>query len=108
MRLGDQHDQLLIPSDRRSLGGSGNDQPQLMAAPDFRDGELQDKGAARRRMLSHWAQQRRETGRIDREVDMILVEGDPRSEEHTSELQSLMRRSYAVFCLKKNKQSHTQ
>src|SRR3546814_6316772 len=29
-----------------------------------------------------------------------------RSEEHTSELQSLMRISYAVFCLKKKKQSH--
>src|SRR3546814_7218824 len=28
---------------------------------------------------------------------------DPRSEEHTSELQSLMRISYAVFCLKKTK-----
>src|SRR3546814_4400025 len=28
-----------------------------------------------------------------------------RSEEHTSELQSLMRNSYAVFCLKKNKTS---
>src|SRR3546814_992365 len=28
-----------------------------------------------------------------------------RSEEHTSELQSLMRISYAVFCLKKKKQS---
>src|SRR3546814_8234918 len=27
--------------------------------------------------------------------------GDQRSEEHTSELQSLMRNSYAVFCLKK-------
>src|SRR3546814_4851577 len=27
----------------------------------------------------------------------------PRSEEHTSELQSLMRNSYAVFCLKTNK-----
>src|SRR3546814_4149991 len=27
--------------------------------------------------------------------------GYPRSEEHTSELQSLMRSSYAVFCLKK-------
>src|SRR3546814_2231338 len=27
----------------------------------------------------------------------------PRSEEHTSELQSLMRISYAVFCLQKNK-----
>src|SRR3546814_1667962 len=33
----------------------------------------------------------------------------PRSEEHTSELQSLMRISYAVFCLKKKtKQSMTQ
>src|SRR3546814_8734974 len=30
-----------------------------------------------------------------------------RSEEHTSELQSLMRISYAVFCLKKKKQQHT-
>src|SRR3546814_2433328 len=30
---------------------------------------------------------------------------DPRSEEHTSELQSLMRISYAVFCLKKKKQT---
>src|SRR3546814_4719280 len=29
-----------------------------------------------------------------------------RSEEHTSELQSLMRNSYAVFCLKKKKKSH--
>src|SRR3546814_9778322 len=29
---------------------------------------------------------------------------DVRSEEHTSELQSLMRISYAVFCLKKKKQ----
>src|SRR3546814_2125561 len=33
---------------------------------------------------------------------------DARSEEHTSELQSLMRISYAVFCLKKKKQpKHT-
>src|SRR3546814_10725173 len=30
-----------------------------------------------------------------------------RSEEHTSELQSLLRISYAVFCLKKKKQKHT-
>src|SRR3546814_8598810 len=44
-----------------------------------------------------------------------LMVGDPvkakkisdRSEEHTSELQSLMRISYAVFCLKKKKQ-HTK
>src|SRR3546814_5672952 len=31
------------------------------------------------------------------------VSAERRSEEHTSELQSLMRISYAVFCLKKNK-----
>src|SRR3546814_5838259 len=36
----------------------------------------------------------------------IAVERAARSEEHTSELQSLMRISYAVFCLKKKKK-HT-
>src|SRR3546814_3042898 len=34
-----------------------------------------------------------------------LVRRDLRSEEHTSELQSLMRISYAVFCLKKKTQT---
>src|SRR3546814_7033473 len=34
--------------------------------------------------------------------------GNARSEEHTSELQSLMRSSYAVFCLKKKTQSNQQ
>src|SRR3546814_9928790 len=33
-------------------------------------------------------------------------QGPPRSEEHTSELQSLMRISYAVFCLKKKINQH--
>src|SRR3546814_3414453 len=33
--------------------------------------------------------------------DEIVGRAHPRSEEHTSELQSLMRISYAVFCLKK-------
>src|SRR3546814_2214689 len=32
----------------------------------------------------------------------------PRSEEHTSELQSLMRISYAVFCLKQKTNAHTK
>src|SRR3546814_5971075 len=45
-------------------------------------------------------------------IDMgEAVEGDVRSEEHTSELQSLMRISYAVFGLKKktkHKHKHTQ
>src|SRR3546814_7317726 len=41
--------------------------------------------------------------------DWIAINGD-RSEEHTSELQSLMRISYAVFCLQKknNNKQHTQ
>src|SRR3546814_9615460 len=39
----------------------------------------------------------------------VLHGNDPRSEEHTSELQSLMRSSYAVFCLqtKKLNRNHT-
>src|SRR3546814_4542194 len=37
------------------------------------------------------------------ELEDPKLECDSRSEEHTSELQSLMRISYAVFCLKKKK-----
>src|SRR3546814_1858938 len=36
-------------------------------------------------------------------VGVEIVHAAARSEEHTSELQSLMRLSYAVFCLKKQK-----
>src|SRR3546814_1778215 len=39
--------------------------------------------------------------------DRHCNEADRRSEEHTSELQSLMRISYAVFCLKKKNKSTT-
>src|SRR3546814_5537950 len=42
-------------------------------------------------------------GQCDRKVPGLAA-GAERSEEHTSELQSLMRISYAVFCLKKKKQ----
>src|SRR3546814_7122035 len=37
----------------------------------------------------------------DLDVQAVALEQQIRSEEHTSELQSLMRISYAVFCLKK-------
>src|SRR3546814_8867984 len=37
-----------------------------------------------------------------------LETSNERSEEHTSELQSLMRISYAVFCLKKKKQTRNR
>src|SRR3546814_3465642 len=38
-------------------------------------------------------------------VEAAQIIQEMRSEEHTSELQSLMRISYAVFCLKKKKQN---
>src|SRR3546814_5766811 len=39
-------------------------------------------------------------------VNWDLSSAEKRSEEHTSELQSLMRISYAVFCLKKKKNNN--
>src|SRR3546814_8869868 len=48
---------------------------------------------------------RYDAAHIHDHLDAGLV---PRSEEHTSELQSLMRISYAVFCLNKKKQHNQQ
>src|SRR3546814_1337275 len=45
----------------------------------------------------HWSEQ----------IQQLTDKHIKRSEEHTSELQSLMRISYAVFCLKKKKTTHT-
>src|SRR3546814_9408340 len=45
----------------------------------------------------------RAQGPLDRARHAALGGSPERSEEHTSELQSLMRISYAVFCLKKKK-----
>src|SRR3546814_3908555 len=47
-------------------------------------------------------------GRLDVGDDRDAVLRLQRPEEHTSELQSLMRISYAVFCLKKKKQQKKQ
>src|SRR3546814_11710981 len=41
----------------------------------------------------------------DADLDQYIRNSANRSEEHTSELQSLMRISYAVFCLKKKKKN---
>src|SRR3546814_4572174 len=53
--------------------------------------------------VSALAHNLRELGQ--REGDGEVLVSENRSEEHTSELQSLMRISYAVFCLKKKKDS---
>src|SRR3546814_3821587 len=50
-------------------------------------------------------------GRGDDRGDLLLLPAATqasRSEEHTSELQSLMRISYAVFCLKKKKKNKSR
>src|SRR3546814_2182722 len=67
------------------------DHPLLSARTPGRHGG-RDAGG-RRHIMSDW---------LDQDDLRQLAEAD-RSEEHTSELQSLMRISYAVFCLKKKK-----
>src|SRR3546814_5460609 len=62
-------------------------------------GRLAPEDILRARGIGH------EIGRI-RLPAFELADAERRSEEHTSELQSLMRISYAVFCLKKKKQKH--
>src|SRR3546814_7151412 len=62
-----------------------------------------DRGGLARRSLCGAD---RADGPVDRPFPLLPVAGQAhprRSEEHTSELQSLMRISYAVFCLKKTK-----
>src|SRR3546814_5405885 len=47
-------------------------------------------------------------GQVERQLLDRRIEWERRSEEHTSELQSLMRISYADFCLKKQTKSTQQ
>src|SRR3546814_3473982 len=55
-------------------------------------------------MPGRWRQLHRFEGPVHGRADIMLTVD--RSEEHTSELQSLMRISYAVFCLKKKIKSN--
>src|SRR3546814_9658565 len=87
----------------------------------FRSTSLLDEGSARKPSALRGRQDRHHRGSSG---DRRLAAGSPlgsrdpvssgarpdagfRSEEHTSELQSLMRISYAVFCLKKKKKKTT-
>src|SRR3546814_8629217 len=63
------------------------------------DGQIFERTHLRRRLNAEALALLRE----DFGVDRLRRPMTRRSEEHTSELQSLMRISYAVFCLKKNK-----
>src|SRR3546814_14337082 len=58
-------------------------------------------------VLDGWWDEGYVGGGIDGPNGFAIEPVDPRrSEEHTSELQSLMRNSYAVFCLKKKKKQY--
>src|SRR3546814_4479546 len=71
----------------------------------FRSGQgrttAEKAGTTARRRCAHGTDRSCGTGAIEAQ------RADIRSEEHTSELQSLMRISYAVFCLKKKKKHNT-
>src|SRR3546814_10163473 len=87
--------------------------PRLQLAGEVRrarapDAQLRPAGAvhriygARQRIdLRRIAADRQETEHRDDQLGLRRRQVADRSEEHTSELQSLMRNSYAVFCLKK-------
>src|SRR3546814_5155028 len=66
------------------------------ACPPISDRRGENRASCCRR--AHQSEEGRQAWRADRPRS-----GFGRSEEHTSELQSLMRISYAVFCLKKKK-----
>src|SRR3546814_2677032 len=92
--------------------GQGLGQLRQQRAADVARPDQSDRQAVRRQPEGgvRDAQRARGLGGGNRHRDVALARalGDRphRSEEHTSELQSLMRISYAVFCLKKKKQ-HT-
>src|SRR3546814_8234691 len=95
---------LLQPGGHRAVGRA-----RLGAARGMVVRDDHRRGIRRQGRLHHFAWMY--LGAVDRSAEqldelqhaMARVQQDRRSEEHTSELQSLMRNSYAVFCLKKKK-----
>src|SRR3546814_7723108 len=93
----------LFRSPLRFVEGLGEAGENLFARPRRMPRGEQHRGRrirvrhAHRLVLAGVTSDARLVGHRDERFDMA------RSEEHTSELQSLMRHSYAVFCLKKKK-----
>src|SRR3546814_5499781 len=82
----------------------GNSEPAAAArAYDSKNGRYESDQAYRARLAD-------DASVISDEIEAAIGKRPRiwvRSEEHTSELQSLMRISYAVFCLKKKTEKHT-
>src|SRR3546814_4961460 len=81
--------------------------PRKRALPTRAAAETRDEAARRRSRAARAIAVEDHPAHADdrrlRPDDALFGSGRQRSEEHTSELQSLMRISYAVFCLKKKK-----
>src|SRR3546814_1411763 len=69
----------------------------------FRKVERGDLMACLCQVRGHAAAHIAQADNCDLHIIQLQIHSSRRSEEHTSELQSLMRISYAVFCLKKKK-----
>src|SRR3546814_3199503 len=98
----------LAPAAQREIGHaeSGGDERVLgFGRADEADGEGKDGRRARRTLAQQIDEpvERRRRVADGHHRARQRVAPEVRSEEHTSELQSLMRISYAVFCLKKKK-----
>src|SRR3546814_4391627 len=64
--------------------------------------DLEPRGASNATSTFAWANQQSTAASVIRRAQRpSSAQPPPRTEEHKSELQPLMRRSYAVFCLKK-------
>src|SRR3546814_1691508 len=93
--------------DAQTQGGGRRQRPDHVedAAQD-RPAQQQFRGADPEDQLAQLPQApegKFQSDRKEQQDDAEFAEQRDRSEEHTSELQSLMRISYAVFCLKKKK-----
>src|SRR3546814_1841259 len=95
-RLPDDRGAALEQSGIRQGRAVGPDR-RARARPDLADARRRQHPAVRRRVRDEHLAQPRQAARLR----PVGQPGAGRSEEHTSELQSLMRISYAVFCLKK-------
>src|SRR3546814_2940977 len=81
--------------DQAGLGEARHADEQAMAA-----GQQGDQGLIDHRLLAEDDTADRLAHEAELVAQIVDLFSEPRSEEHTSELQSLMRISYAVFCLK--------